>query len=206
MLLSGGEKREDYCQCRRDGQACVSIRDDPTRPCGNTFLEKVRTPFHVRPVSVESEPRDEHDTVEEQHTGGGVGVASPYRRREWGEHDERQEENVATVQHRVGIGNVLKLPPIVIEQEAQQGGCQEIADEFTYDAHERCDECLIRMLHEPDEKLRPEERHGDGEDAVDERLQPALISRLKLHLRLCEFRFHLFFGHIRSCVVTSYWR
>jgi hypothetical protein len=102
--------------------------------------------------------------------------------------------------------HVLKLPPVVIEQEAQQGECQEIADEFTYDAHEQCDECLIRMLHERDDKLRPEEPHGDGEDAVEERLQPALISRLKLHLRLCEFQFHLFFGHILSCVVTSYWR
>ena len=137
-------------------------------------------------VVLEAEPRDEHGTVEEQHAGGGVGVASPYRRREWGEHDERQEENVATVQHRVGIGNVLKLPPIVIEQEAQQGECQEIADEFTYDAHERCDECLIRMLHERDEKLRPEEHHGDGEDAVDERLQPALISRLGPMMLKCK--------------------
>ncbi len=79
-------------------------------------------------------------------------------------------------------------------------------DEFGHEAHERCDECLIRMLHERDDKLQPEERYGNGEDAVDERLQPALISCLKLDLRLCEFGFHLFFGHIPSCVVTSYWR
>jgi hypothetical protein len=62
------------------------------------------------------------------------------------------------------------------------------------------------VLHERDDKLQPEERYGDGEDAIDERLQPALISCLKLDLRLCKFRSHQFFGHIRSCVVTSYGR
>ena len=52
------------------------------------------------------------------------------------------------------------------------------------------------MLHEWDHKLQPEERYGDGEDAVDERLQAALISCLKLNLRLCEFGFHKLF---RAC-------
>jgi hypothetical protein len=42
------------------------------------------------------------------------------------------------------------------------------------------------MLHERDEKLRPEEHHGDGEDAVDERLQPALISRLGPMMLKCK--------------------
>ena len=60
------------------------------------------------------------------------------------------------------------------------------------------------MLRERDDKLQPEERYGDGEDAVDERLQAALISCLKLHLRLCEFGFRRLFGHTLS--LASYRR
>jgi|BarGraIncu00431A_1022009.scaffolds.fasta_scaffold09060_3 hypothetical protein len=48
------------------------------------------------------------------------------------------------------------------------------------------------MLYDRYDHPQPEERYGNGEDGVDERLLASLVPRLKLDLRLSELFCWLF--------------